>query len=359
MKETGIRRGLAAMLLAVFMVVLSIPAAAPASENRTQAVSQPMTEQSAPLVAAKAKTPLERYGRLAVKNGQLVAENGKAVQLKGVSTHGLSWYPQYANKKAFQTMRDQWGVQVVRLAMYTAEYNGYCSGDKNNQKALRKQIYRAVDAAEELGMYVIIDWHILSDSNPKTYQSQAKKFFKTMAKRYADADHVMYEICNEPNGGTSWSQIKSYAKSVISVIRTYDKNGIILVGTPTWSQDVDQAAASPLKDYDNLMYTFHFYADTHRDQLRDKLEGALKAGLPVFVSEYGVGDASGAGVINKTEAAKWMKLMDQYKVSSCIWNLSNKDETAAMIKSDCSKTSGWKNSDLSASGKWFVNMMKQ
>ncbi len=319
-----------------------------------------LTLAAVPVPAAAAKkTPVETYGRLSVQDGQLVGENGKAVQLKGVSTHGLSWFGQYANKKAFKTMRDKWGVQVVRLAMYTSEYNGYCTGDADNQKALKKLVCQAVDAAGELGMYVIIDWHVLSEGNPKTYQKQAKSFFKAMAKRYADADHVIYEICNEPNGGTSWSDVKSYAKSVIRTIRSYDADGIILVGTPTWSQDVDQAAAAPIKGYEDLMYTFHFYANTHHAELREKLERALKAGLPVFVSEYGICDSSGSGALNKTEAAKWMKLLNQYKVSSCIWNLSNKAETSSLLRSSCTKTSGWKSADLSASGKWFVNMMKK
>ncbi len=308
---------------------------------------------------AAEQTPLERYGRLSVSDGQLVDEDGDAVQLKGVSTHGLAWYPQYANESALRTMRDQWGVEVIRLAMYTAEYNGYCTSDAANRKKLRRQIFDAVDAAEKLGMYVIIDWHILSDGNPKTYQTQAKKFFKLMAKRYADSENVIYEICNEPNSGTTWAQIKSYAKPVIRTIRKYDANGIILVGTPTWSQDIDQAAASPIKGYTNLMYTLHFYADTHRDWLRERLESALKAGLPVFVSEYGVCDASGGGSVNRTEANKWMKLLDKYKVSSCIWSLTNKAETSSLIKSDCTKTSGWKQSQLTAAGKWFVKMMKK
>jgi endoglucanase len=262
------------------------------------------------------------------------------------------------NEKAFRTMRDKWGVQVVRLAMYTAEYNGYCTGDAANAKQLRKQVYSAVNAAEKLGMYVIIDWHILSDSNPQTYQSQAKSFFKIMSKRYADSPNVIYEICNEPNGATSWSQIKSYAKAVLKVIRTYDKDGIVIVGTPNWSQYVDQAAQSPITGYKNVMYAFHFYADTHRDDMRAKVQEAAKAGLPIFVTEYGICDASGSGSINKAQAKKWMKLLDEYKISSCMWNLSNKDETSAMIKSSCTKTSGWKTSDLSAAGKWFVNMMK-
>lgn len=315
---------------------------------------------SARSAALKAKIPtaVAKYGKLLVKGGKLVDKNGRAVQLKGVSSHGMSWYPQYLNEKAFRTMRDEWGVEVVRLAMYTAEYNGYCTGGAANQAKLKKQIYDAVDAAKKLGLYVIIDWHILSDNNPQTYQSQAKAFFKTMAKRYKDDIHVIYEICNEPNGGTGWSQIKSYAKPVIKTIRTYDKDGIIIVGTPTWSQDVDQAAASPITGNKNIMYAFHFYADTHRDSYRAKVKAAAKAGLPIFVTEYGICDASGAGSINKSESEKWMKLLNDYKISSCMWNLSNKAETSAMLKTSCTKTYGWKVSDLSDAGKWFVKMMQ-
>ncbi len=306
---------------------------------------------------AAAKTPVEKYGRLSVKNGRLIGEDGKTVQLKGVSSHGLAWFPEFINEKSIKYMRDNWGIDVIRLAMYTAEGNGYCTGDDANRKRLREKIYEAADAAEKLGVYVIIDWHILSDGNPATYKSQAKSFFKTMAKRYADSDNVIYEICNEPNGGTTWEQIKAYAKPVIKAIRKYDKDGIVIVGTPNWSQDVDKAAASPLKGK-NLMYALHFYAATHKDDLRSKLKAAEDKGLPVFVTEYGICDASGNGAIDKAEAAKWMDLLDKYKISSCIWNLSDKGEASAIIREGSGKTTGWKSSDLSDSGKWFVGMMK-
>ena len=56
--------------------------------------------------------------------------------------------------------------------------------------------------------------HILSDNNPNTNKESAKEFFAEMAEKYADYNNVLYEICNEPNGGTSWSDIKSYAEAV-------------------------------------------------------------------------------------------------------------------------------------------------
>ena len=82
-------------------------------------------------------------------------------------------------------------------------------------------------------MYVIIDWHILSDSNPLQNKEEAKKFFGEMAERYQGYDNVIYEICNEPNSGASWNDIKNYANEVIPVIREKDQDAIILVGTPS------------------------------------------------------------------------------------------------------------------------------
>lgn len=254
-------------------------------------------------------------GRLHVKGTKLVDKKGHEVQLRGVSTHGLSWYPQYVNDKCFAQLHDKWGANVVRLAMYTEEYNGYCSGD-------------------------------------------AKAFFREMSREFKGYNNVIYEICNEPNNGTSWKEIKSYARSVISTIRKNDKKAVIVVGTPTWSQDVDQAAADPIKG-DNIMYALHFYAATHKADLRNKMTAAINKGLPVFVTEYGICDASGNGAIDKKEADRWIQTMDEYGVSYIAWNLSNKQESSSIIKSSCSKVSGFKKSDLSDEGKWLYSMLRK
>ncbi len=308
---------------------------------------------SAGAVRVKAATPYKENGRLSIKNGKVVNSRGKAFVIKGVSTHGIAWFPEYVNKQAFKTLRDEWGVNTVRLAMYTAEYDGYCAG--GDQARMKELIDNGVKYARDLGMYVIIDWHILSDGNPLTYKSQAVSFFKEIAGKYKNYGNVLYEICNEPNGGEgTWTNIKSYGKTVIKTIRSADSKAIIIVGTPTWSQDVDTAEGAPITGYSNIAYAFHFYAGTHKDDLRSKLEGVLKKKFPVIVTEFGISDASGNGQVNTAEGNKWMKLLDQYGVGRVCWNLSNKNESSALLNSSCSKTSGWSSSDLSASGKWLV-----
>lgn len=297
-------------------------------------------------------------GRLHVKGTKLVDKKGHEVQLRGVSTHGLSWYPQYVNDKCFAQLHDKWGANVVRLAMYTEEYNGYCSGDAKNRSDLKKRIKKGVRLAKKHKMYVIVDWHILSDGNPNSHKKEAKAFFREMSREFKGYNNVIYEICNEPNNGTSWKEIKSYAKSVISTIRKNDKKAVIVVGTPTWSQDVDQAAADPIKG-DNIMYALHFYAATHKTDLRNKMTAAINKGLPVFVTEYGICDASGNGAIDKKEADRWIQTMDEYGVSYIAWNLSNKQESSSIIKSSCPKVSGFKKSELSDEGRWLYHLLRK
>lgn len=300
-------------------------------------------------------SPLAAHGALSVKNGRLTDAHGNAVQLRGVSTHGLAWYPQYVSAAAFRTLRG-WGCSVVRLAMYTEEYGGYCVSG-TDREALKKLLDQGVRCAAEAGLYVILDWHILSDGDPNEHLAEAKAFFSEMARKYAGFDNVLYEICNEPNGGVSWQRIKAYASQIIPAIRRCDADAVVLVGTPNWSQEPDKAAADPLTGCGNVMYTLHFYAATHGDGLRSTLRAACESGLPVFVSEFGVCGASGSGALDTSGADAWRSLMDRYGVSWCCWNLSNKNESSALLLPSVTKTSGWTAADLSGEGKWLLGAL--
>ena len=303
-------------------------------------------------------TKYEKHGALHVNaKGKLVDHNGEVVALHGYSTHGLSWYPQYVNRDFFEFMCEKWHVDVVRLAMYTAELDGYCVGDEANKQKLIEVIDRGVKAATEVGMYVIIDWHILSDSNPLMNKEEAIKFFDLVAERYKAYGNVMYEICNEPNVDCTWEDVKAYAEEVIPVIRKHDEYAVILCGTTTWSQDVDKAVANPITIDKNLMYVLHFYADTHKDELRNKFEAAAKANLPLFISEFGCCDASGNFKNNFEEAQKWIDLADSYDVSFIMWNLANRDESSASFIPTCEKTTDFVDEDLNEACKWYIDVL--
>ena len=294
------------------------------------------------------------HGKLGVQGAQLVDAQGQPIQLKGFSTHGLAWFPQYVNQDCFSELSG-WGANLARLALYTHENGGYCTD--GDQASLKDLIAQGVRYATEADMYVIIDWHVLQDCDPNLYREQALAFWDEISATYADRPNVIYEICNEPNGDVGWSQVKSYAEEVLEVIRRNDPETVVLIGTPTWSQHPDQAAADPIVDFDNLMYTLHFYAATHKDDLRAVLRSCVEGGTPVFVSEYGICDASGNGAIDKESANAWIALMDELGVSYACWSLCNKAESASFINPDCSKTSGFNEADLAASGSWFQEML--
>ena len=302
------------------------------------------------------KTPYEAHGRLQVVGTQLVDQYGNPYQLKGASTHGMAWFPQYVSYDTFKYLKESFGVNVVRLAMYTAEYNGYSEGgDKNYLKNLVKQ---GVQAATDLGLYVIIDWHILADQTPHKYKADAIQFFSEMSSTYKNYDNVIYEICNEPNGSTSWADIKAYANEIIPIIRANDSDAIIIVGTPTWSQDVDLAGQDKITGYNNIMYALHFYAATHKQWLRDKAQAAINNGCALLVSEFSICDASGNGGIDVNEANKWIEFLNKNNISYVGWNLSNKAETSAMFQSWCSKINGFDDSELTEWAKWLRSVIK-
>lgn len=302
-------------------------------------------------------TPVAVHGQLAVKGTQLVDENGNAYQLRGMSTHGLTWFPDFINEGAFQTLRDDWNTNVVRLSMYIDEWGNEACYMQNKQGSL-KMMETGVDICIKLGMYVIIDWHVLNPGDPSKYTGEAAEFFDYITEKYADYPNVIYEICNEPNSGADWNgTIKPYAETIIPVIRKNDGDSVIIVGTPTWCQDIDAALANPL-DFDNVMYALHFYAATHTDWLRERAVMCIKGGLPLFVSEFGCCDASGGGANDFVQAEKWLELLDSYGISYCNWAMANKDETCCAFVPTASSGGDWYASELSESGQWIRNWFK-
>ena len=134
------------------------------------------------------------YGQLTVQNGILTDARGKPFQLRGLSTHGIAWYPQYINAGSFQSVKEA-GGNVVRIAMYTDTENGYMADPETNMTLMRQ----AIENARSLDMYVLVDWHILSDGDPTTNLDAAITFFDAVASQYPADPAILYEICNELN----------------------------------------------------------------------------------------------------------------------------------------------------------------
>lgn len=304
--------------------------------------------QTSPPVQAR-QGGVSQNGWLRVAGTQLCSQSGQPVVLRGMSSHGLQWYGQFASPAALSSLADQ-GANLFRAAMYTAE-----GGCLSQPAAMKAKLIAAADAAIANDLYVIIDWHILSDGDPMAHVEEAEAFFSEMARRYRDTPNILYEICNEPNGNVSWSgNVKPYARRVIDVIRASSPRAVILVGSPTWSQDVHLAAADPLEG-DNLMYTLHFYAGTHGEQLRRRADDALAKGLPLFVSEWGTSRADGGGGVFLQESRAWLDFLENRGISWCNWSLCDKDETSAALRPGTSPEGPWTQEDLTPSGRFVFS----
>ena len=305
-------------------------------------------------------TPVERYGQLQVIGSQLCDQSGEPVALHGVSSHGLHWYGEFVNKDTIEWFMRDWNINIFRASMYTGE-KGYLT-----DPSVKEKLMEAVDACLELGLYVIIDWHILEDNNPMDNVEAAVEFFKEMATKYGDNPNVIYEIMNEPNGrDVNWiDHCKPYAERLISEIRAIDPDNLILVGNPQWSSMPEEVLESPLgEEYSkNIAYVYHLYTNEGLDHT-EVLEEAMKMGLCIFVSEWGAMDADGDGELGKANGNQFIRWMDKNNISWCAWSISDKRETCAFLvnggrNNRPSFTGGWKDTQLTEWGTYLRNKLR-
>ncbi|AYD47084.1 glycoside hydrolase family 5 protein [Arachidicoccus soli] len=287
-----------------------------------------------------AQTPVKRYGFLNVEGTQLVGANGHLVVLHGVSFGWHNFWPRFYNPKAVEWLAKDWGVSVVRAAIGVEPENGYI----DNPRFAIKKAEAVIKGAIQSGIYVIVDWH-----SHNINLDSAKQFFSLIAKKYHQYPNIIYELFNEPDY-ESWTEVKNYAEQLIPIIRKYDKRNIILVGCPHWDQDINLPAADPIQNVNNIMYTVHFYAATHKEWLRQRCDSALAKGLPIFISESAGMEASGDGKVDMPEWEKWLDWAQKKGISWVVWSISDKNETCSMLKKFAKSNGGWKQNDLKESG---------
>ncbi|MEO6004600.1 MAG: glycoside hydrolase family 5 protein [Opitutus sp.] len=291
---------------------------------------------------ASTSTIVEQHGLLRVVGNHVVGRDGHPVSLAGNSFFWSQWEGRWWNAECIEWLKKDWNTTIVRAAM-GVEAGGYLQHPEQHEALVET----VVNAATTAGLYVIIDWH---DHHAERHEAAAIRFFQAMACKFGHQPNVIYEIYNEPLAVSWKDQVKPYAENVIAAIRAIDPDNLILVGSPHWSQDVDVAAADPIKA-DNIAYTLHFYAGTHKANLRAKAEKALESGVALVVSEWGTCNANGNGDVDAASTAEWIAFMQKWQLIHCNWAVSGKREAASIVVPGASATGGWKPSDLTASGR--------
>jgi len=300
------------------------------------------------------------HGKLKLDGVHLVDEKGKRIQLMGMSSHGLQWFDNCYTKESIAFLVKNWGINIFRAAMYIGE-NGYAT-----KPSLAEKVDQIVGWCEDLGVYVIIDWHVLTPGDPNAWLTSqgastglAIDYWKSIATKYKDKKHVLYETANEPNG-VSWSVVKAYHDAIIPVIRAIDPETIIIAGTTTWSQDIHLAASNPVAMPYHVMYAFHFYAGSHLNLL-DRVQQYAPQ-IPIFVTEWGTSSASGDGGPYLDVTQKFLDvfadidMLTGVKLSWTQWSYADKNEkSAALATSACSRKT-W--DDVSESGSYLREYIK-
>ncbi|MBR4839068.1 MAG: cellulase family glycosylhydrolase [Paludibacteraceae bacterium] len=299
---------------------------------------------------------INKYGRLKLVGKQLSSETGNAIQLKGWSSFGwMSNWGDCHQKGHLQQMK-AWGANIYRGAMYVEE-----GGYNNDKEGFINQTKTFIDQTAELGMYYLCDWHVLTPGNPNdAAYSDASYYFKTISEYVKSKGyiHVLYEICNEPNG-CSWNDIKQYADKILPIIQQNDPGACVVVGTPQWDQNINEAANNPIQGYDNLniLYAFHYYSCSHQ-QFLSRLENTART-IPIFISEWGIANFDGGQgsreVANScfTSADQLINIADGsagQKISWCAWSFGEKNEQASSLMS-CGSM------ELSTTGRKVVDLL--
>lgn len=285
-------------------------------------------------------------GDLSVEKGQIVNQKGKAVAFAGPSFFWSNngWGGEiFYSRQTVAWAKNNWQATLIRAAMGIEGNGGYLKAPEAN----KQRVFDIVDAAIAEDMYVLVDWH---DHHGQEHTQLAVEFFTEVAKRYGKNPHVIYEIYNEPKNATWLNQVKPYALTVIKAIRAHDPDNLIVVGTPNWSQDVDIAAVSPILETKNIVYALHFYAGSHKQNLRNKAKKALDAGIALMVTEWGTVNADGNGNADVKETQLWMEFMRKYSLSHCNWAISAKNEGASIFKPDVKPAANYADTQLTTSG---------
>ncbi|MET9419843.1 MULTISPECIES: cellulase family glycosylhydrolase [unclassified Streptomyces] len=304
-------------------------------------------------------TPAGVNGQLKVCGTKLCNQYGNPIQLRGMSTHGLQWYSQCVTNGSLDALATDWKADVLRISMYVQE-----GGYETDPRGFTDKVHSIIEQATARGMYAIVDWHMLSPGDPHHNLSRAKTFFTEIAQRHKDKTNVLYEIANEPSG-VSWSRIKSYAEELIPVIRRYDADTPVLVGTRAWSSlgvsegsNESEVVNSPV-NASNIMYTFHFYAASHKDEYLSALSRAADR-VPMFVTEFGTQDYAGEGANDFTMSQRYIDLMASKKISWVNWNYSDDNRSGAVFNSGtCAANGPWTGTgSLKPAGVWVRDRIR-
>jgi len=236
---------------------------------------------------------------------------------------------------------DGWYNRVIRIPCQTGDIAGAGSNEvapgtmtrSDVESYVADHLRPAVDRCAERGVYAIVDYHrhardqlLYTDD---ALDEEVRMFWDVVAPEFADDEHVLFEVYNEPiapygghndpTGGLDvtdpeaeqyWQTWKETAQPWVDLIRDRAPESLILIGSPRWSQYTYWAAEDEFEG-ENLAYTGHVYAQEGLRPLSEYF-GTPAEEVPVFVSEWGYDD-EGQDYIRGTTAEEGQEFLDFFE----------------------------------------------
>lgn len=236
-----------------------------------------------------------RQSFISVDGNRFVAEDGSEFTFRGVNiadpdklTGDGQW-----NQALFEEL-DRWGANTVRIAIHPIGWR------IRGKDWYFDRIDEAVRWANELDMYLIIDWHSIGNLQAELFQhpmyvttyAETTQFWRDIALRYRNVPTVaVYELFNEPThdyigtgpyslGRADWTGWREMLEEMIDLIYTYDDTVIPLVTGFNWGYDLTPVADEPVQR-EGIAYAIHPYPQKARLEV-ENAENFFEAWEPVW-----------------------------------------------------------------------------
>lgn len=227
--------------------------------------------------------PVERLKNavspISVKGNQFVDANGKPLVFRGVNIADPDKLARTGKwKKSLLAEIKDWGANIVRVPVHPSAWQ--IRGEADYFKLLDQ----AVIWANELNLYLIIDWHSIGNLSTELYQhpmynttlKETREFWRQVAFRYKGVSTVaVYEIFNEPTlyhgklGDISWDEWREMNESIINIIYAHDTHVIPLVTGFNWAYDLREVKAKPIRA-SGIAYAAHPYPTKSKKPIDQK-----------------------------------------------------------------------------------------
>lgn len=229
-------------------------------------------------------------GRLHVDGRFLKDDAGNTVILRGVNVPD----PRQLNNKrrirpgitALKLVEKavlDYHAQVIRLPIQP-DGDKWLSTIERREKYFQDHVDPVVKYLTNLGIYVILDFHLVSDY--AGLWPKVAEFWNFFAPKFKDNPYVLYEILSDPINPDDWNTwVTEIARPAVELIREHAPHNLIVVGGPARCSHMNGAAQNPVPG-ENILYSAHIFPDQSPEMWQRNF-GAVMEKFPLFVTAWG------------------------------------------------------------------------